>query len=161
MTTSDTIALCSALFAALSAGAALLGLKLSRDALTKAGEATATSKDIARRQGVIDLHMAWQGVNNIDTANLIGPDVINAANAISLTATLWNHDVVEKAILFQSYWTPFKDFYDSLYSCNQLVPGHRKTCRDLITSDITRAYQEMKAMEINNVPQTQIGGRTR
>lgn len=158
MNTSDVIALCSALFAALSAGAALLGLKLSRDALTKAGEATATSKDIARRQGVIELHMAWQGVNNIDVANLVGPDVINAANAISLTATLWNHDVVEKAILFQSYWTPFKDFYDSLYSCNQLIPGHRKTCRDLITSDITRAYQEMKNIEINNVPQTQIGG---
>lgn len=97
MTTSDIIALCSALFAALSAGAALFGLKLSRDALTEAGEATATSKDIARRQGVIELHMAWQGVNNIDVSNLIGPDVINAANAISLTATLWNHDVVEPA----------------------------------------------------------------
>lgn len=161
MSKSDIIALVSTLFAALSAGAALIGLKLSKDALLEAGKATAASQDIARRQGVIDLHMAWQGVNHIDTSNLIGPDVINAANAISLTATLWNHDVVEKTILFQSYWRAFKDIYDTLYSCNQLIPGQHKTCRDLITSDITRAYKELESMEIGNVSQTQIGGRTR
>ena len=161
MTTSDVIALTSAVISALSAGASLLGLKLSRDALTKSGEATAVSQDIARRQGVIDLYMAWQGINSIDTsnpANLIGPDLISAANAIGLTATLWNHDVIEKTILFQNYWQPFKDFYDSLYNCTELVPGHRKRCRDLITPDITRAYEDMRRMEIGNVSQTQLGG---
>lgn len=154
---SNTIAFWSAVFAAASAGAAIIGLILSQKALIKSGEATAVSKDIARRQGVIELHNSWKGVNAVNCANVIGPDATNAANALSLTSALWNHDVIDKNILFQSYWNAFRDLYDSLYSCNSLVPGTSKICRDLITSEITRTYLEMKALEISNVTQTQIG----
>lgn len=104
MSASDTIALAAAFFAAVSAGGALWSLILSKRALIEAGLSRAMNKDMFKRQGVIDLHMAWQSVNEIDPANLVGPDVCIAANALSLTATLWNHGVVERIILFQSYW---------------------------------------------------------
>src|SRR5688500_12046486 len=50
------------------------------------------SKQIAKRQGVIDLYESWNGVNHIDCNNLVGPDVVRAANALALTSSLWNHD---------------------------------------------------------------------
>lgn len=76
--------------------------------------------------------MAWQGINDIDENNLIGPDVVKAVNALSLTASLWNHDVIEKSILYQTYWISYKDLYDTLNGINKLVPGHKKTCRRLM-----------------------------
>lgn len=41
-----------------------------------------------RRQGVIDLHMAWQDIPEIYDKNLIGPDIVEAFNALSLTAVV-------------------------------------------------------------------------
>lgn len=158
MSTSDTIALAAAFFAAVSTGGALWSLILSKRALIEAGLSRAMNKDMFKRQGVIDLHMAWQGVNEIDPATLVGPDVCLAANALSLTATLWNHDVVERIILFQSYWKSYKALYDSL-SCDVLVPGYTtKKCRDFLTPEMLRAYEEMKDFAMERVEQTKVGG---
>ena len=53
--------------------------------------------------------MSWNNVNDIDVKNLIGPDIVKAVNALSLTASLWNHDVIEKTILYQTYWGSYKE----------------------------------------------------
>lgn len=65
-------------------------------------------------------------INAIDPENLITPDVVKAVNALELTASLWNHDVVAKEILHQSYWQSFRDLYDVLYHCNKIPPGLKK-----------------------------------
>lgn len=150
MSTSDTIASLSAVLAAGSLGVAFAALRAS-------GKATDISKDIARRQGVTELHMAWKDVNDIDPSKLVGPDVRNAINALSLTATIWNHDVIEKEILLQSYWDTFKNLYDILYSCREIVPGYKKTANDLITAEITKAYVDMKEESMKKVKQTRMG----
>jgi hypothetical protein len=149
MTTSDTIA-------AVAAGAALMSLILSSIALLMSGRAQSTTKNIARRQGVIELYKAWEGVNDIDPTKPITPDIVKAANATSLTASLWNHDVIEKQILLQSYWPAYKDIYDSLSKMDGLIPGKKVSGRSLLSSEITKVYEEMKKMELDSVRQTRI-----
>ncbi|MDO7173802.1 hypothetical protein [Mariniflexile sp. AS56] len=133
---------------------ASFSIAVSLIAVYLSGKANNTNKNMFRRQGVIDLHMAWQNINEIDEKNLIGPDVVKAVNALSLTASLWNHDVIEKSILYQTYWTSYKDLYDTLNNINELVPGHKKTCRSLMTNEITKAYEGMKNVNLSTVTQT-------
>ena len=149
MTTADIIA-------SVAAGAAVLSLILSAIALFVSGRATATTKNIARRQGVIDLYKAWEGVNDIDASKPITPDIVRAANAISLTASLWNHDVIEKQILFESYWPAYRDLYDSLYGMTGLIPGKKVSGRSLVSSEMTKVYAEMRQRELGAVRQTKL-----
>lgn len=135
---------------------ASLALFVSLVAVFLSGRANNTNKNMFRRQGVIDLHMAWQGISEIDRENLIEPDIVKAVNALSLTASLWNHDVIEKSILYQTYWTSYRDIYDTLININELVPGHKKTCRSLMTNEITKAYEGMKNADLETVTQTKL-----
>jgi len=143
-------------FETLTIVAAGISLIISITAVYLAGHANNTNKSMFKRQGVIDLHMAWQGTNEIDSNNLIGPDVIKGINALSLTASLWNHDVIEKSILYQTYWEPYKTLFEQIYAIDKLVPGHKKTCRSLITSEVIRAYEDMKRVDLETVTQTKI-----
>lgn len=135
---------------------ASLALMVSLIAVFLSGKANVTNKNMFKRQGVIDLHMAWQDIPEIDKNNLIGPDIVKAVNALSLTASLWNHDVIEKSILYQTYWTSYKDLYDTLNSIDELVPGHKKTCRSLMTNEIAKGYEGMKNVDLKTVTQTKI-----
>lgn len=133
-----------------------LSLLVSFVAVFLAGLANSTNKRMFKRQGVIDLHMAWQGVSEIDPKNLITPDIVKAVNALSLTASLWNHDVIEKPILYQTYWNSYRELYDTLYSINDLVPGQRRTCKSLLTNEITKAYIGMKNTDLETVVSTNL-----
>jgi hypothetical protein len=138
--------------------AAYLGLVMAIISLVVSLISNSRSNTLQRtmfkKGNVIDLALAWKGVNTIDPQQLITPDVVNAVNALDLTASMWNHDILEKEILMQSYWPTFRDLYDALYTCNQMPPGIKKTCRDCITADMTRAYEEMKQRQIEGVKQT-------
>lgn len=133
-----------------------LSMVISIIAAYFAGRANSLNKNIFKRQGVIDLHMAWQGISDIDPNNLVGPDVVKAVNALSLTASLWNHDVIEKSILYQSYWESYKDLYDKLYNLDVLVPGLKKTCKSLMTPEIKKAYKGMDEVDLKTVIQTNL-----
>ncbi|EFK57346.1 hypothetical protein U0038_17555 [Sphingobacterium spiritivorum] len=113
-----------------------------------------TNKKIAKRQGVIDLHNAWNNIRSISKSDLITPDIVNATNALSLTASLWNNSVMEKNILYQSYWSNFKNLYDTLASIDELVPGHNFSCKSLLTADIKSVYKEMEKIELSKVSKT-------
>lgn len=129
---------------------------ISLIAVFVAGRANSLNKNTFRRQGVIDLHMAWQGVNEINNDNLVGPDIVRGVNALALTASLWNHDVIEKNILYQTYWEPYKRLYEQLYFNDRLVPGHNRTCKSLITTEIQKAYEQMKKVDLDKVTQTKL-----
>ena len=139
----------SVVIAAIAAGISIVAVYV-------AGRANSINKNIFKRQGVIDLHIAWQNVHDINLNALIGPHVVTAVNALALTSTLWNHDVIEKNILFQTYWDPFKDLYERLYHSNELVPGHNRTCKSLITTEIQKAYEQMRKFDLDRVTQTNI-----
>lgn len=159
LTTSE-IAIMSAIMASVSAGAAVLSVFLSAKAFIRAGKAQAANKDMFKRQGVIDLHMAWQGVNAIDTADtdkIIAKDVEKASNALSLTATLWNHDIIDKQILYQLHWDDYKELYETLNGSSKIVDGYNKRCKDFISSYMSKAYEGMKTEYLNSVKQTNIG----
>ncbi|WP_172954199.1 hypothetical protein [Pedobacter ginsengisoli] len=141
-------------YEALSLVFTFLAFAVSVVAIFMAGRASVINKNMFKRQGIIDLHMAWQNVNDVDPVALIGPDVVKAVNALALTASLWNHDVIEKSILYQTYWTPYRDIYDKLVSLDSLVPGLNKSCRSLITSEIRKAYRDMSDTDLATVTQT-------
>ncbi|GAN31634.1 MAG: hypothetical protein DYG83_11670 [Candidatus Brocadia sp. AMX2] len=136
----------------------IIGIIISVWAIRKAENSNTITnelqKNMFKKDKVIDLAMAWNGINAIDPENLITPDVVKAVNALELTASLWNHDVVAKEILHQSYWQSFRDLYDVLYHCNKIPPGLKKTCRDYITKEISKAYEEIKRYDLNQVAQT-------
>ncbi|QCW99898.1 hypothetical protein FGM00_07215 [Aggregatimonas sangjinii] len=121
-----------------------------------AERATSTNKKIAKRQGVIALHMAWADIHDIDPNNLITSHVVKAINALSLTASLWNHDVIEKSILYQSYWQAYKELYDQLICIDTKLPGKGKSCKDCISEDIKKAYRLMDEALLSQVLTTKV-----
>ena len=125
-------------------GASAISAVVSVIALFMAGKASNLNKRMFKRQGIIDLHMAWKGTNIVDPKNPIAQDVVNGVNALDLTASLWNHDVIEKDILYQSYWLPFKDFYEAIRYSDTLVPKINKKLRELITPEVELVYDQMK-----------------
>lgn len=114
------------------------------------------NKKMFKREQVIDLFKSWSEVSDIDSDELITPDVLKAANALALTSTIWNHDIIEKTIIFQTYWEPFRDLYDKLYSITKCPPGLNKTCKSMISADITKAYKAMEAHQLKKIKQTNV-----
>ncbi len=127
---------------------------LANGANQLANRANDLNLNIAKRQGVFDLFLVWQNVNEIDRNKLIGPDIVKAANALGLTAMLWNHDVVEKKILYQSYWQAYRTLFDQLYYNESLVPGLKRTLKSMVSPEMQKVYDEMKSFDLARVVQT-------
>ena len=137
MASATLVAIVSAAASIISAGAAVV-------ALDRARVAREVSERMFRRQGVIDLHMAWQGVNSLDPEQAIAGDLVKAVGALELTAALWNHDIIEKLILYQSYWDSYRELVDTLSHSQVVVPEMKRRFCDFITPPVLRAYDEMR-----------------
>lgn len=121
-------------------------------------KAIITNVKIAQRQGVVDLSKAWDGVNRIpnDDTDPIVPNIVKAANALSETAAAWNHDIVDKGIIIQMYWHSYRDIYDAMYHNDRLITTLGRTYKSMVSSDVERAYQEMRTYNLNSVTQTRM-----
>ena len=98
-------------------------------------------------QQAFELHESWEGVNEIDCDNLIGPDVVRAARAMTMTASSWLNKLVDKKIIIENHFGDFETLYKELMSCDKVVPGFEKkktTCKQFVSSEMKTAYQEMK-----------------
>lgn len=98
-------------------------------------------------QQAFDLHESWKGVNEIDCARLVGPDVVRASRAMSITATSWLNGLVDKKIIVNNHFDDYQNLYLALSSCDKTVPGFErsgKKCIDFITPEIKTAYEEMR-----------------
>lgn len=118
--------------------------------------ANSTSKKIAKRQGVIDLHFAWSEISDIDFSKPVVPDIVKAVNALDLTASLWNHDIMLKPLIYQSYWISFRDLYDKIYGHDEIVAGLKHVPKSLITNEISLAYEGMKSAKLREVLTTKL-----
>lgn len=114
----------------------------SKRSATAAEHSVTTNIEMFKKQSVIDLFESWNDIRNIDPLNPITPDVVRAVRALELTASLWNHDIVKKEIIHQSFWDDFKQIYDRLSQCIE-VPKLGKTGPELLTRRVRRAYNEM------------------
>lgn len=108
-----------------------------------AEKAVSTSIEIFKKQGVIDLFESWEDLHDINPLKPITTDVVRALRALELTASLWNHDIVEKKIIHQSFWEDYKHLYDAVNRIIGEVPGLRRTGPELLTRRVSRAYKEM------------------
>jgi hypothetical protein len=117
-------------------------LKVSERSADAAEKSVTTNVEMFKRQGVIDLFESWEELRDIDPSKPITPDVVRAVRALELTASLWNHDIVKKEIIHQSFWDEFKHMHDRLTQFGQ-VPGLGKTGPELLTRRVRKAYKEM------------------
>lgn len=143
-----------------SARAAETALALNRDALAanRAGaeRSAELTKKMFLRQGVIDLHMAWQGVSDLNPNEPVVPDVVRAAAALSLTASLWNHEIVDKVILYQNYWVMFDTLFRRLDGWEKPVPHLKVPGKNLLSREIRKAYKEMAEFDLSKVDQSKL-----
>ena len=115
-----------------------------------------TSVKIAHRQGVIDLSKAWEGTSMLSDP-IIVPDLVKAVNALSETATAWNHDIIDRLIIIQLYYDSFCRIYEFIEAKREeLVPTLSKNFRMLLSSDIQKSYYDMKKLYLSQVVQTKI-----
>jgi hypothetical protein len=140
----EVIAILSALIAL---GALVVAWWARNDAAASAREAQIANelnRSIATRQGIIELHMVWLNIASIDPSNPVPVDVISAAKALDTTSSLWLSKVLDRNIILNSYWSDFKESYESISQCDQIIPEDGRKYSDLLTKEITQAYDEMQ-----------------
>lgn len=122
----------------------------SVDHVVSTESALATPHVAPQQASLADLRDAWEGVNELYARALIGPDVTKAVSAMAFTAAVWNHNQMPKEIIYDTCFTVMVDLYETLASCDQIVPGFdrpgkEKRGKDFITPDIRRCYDEMRS----------------
>lgn len=132
----------SAIIAAFAAFFAYRMLKLNERVIEQ-------SANISRRQGVIDLHHTWSDIKKIEFDKSTRESIAKAKGALSLTATLWLHDIIEKEILRQNYWESFDALFQIFNNYDQVIEGFNRTGKQMLTNEIKRAHNEMNAMTIS------------
>jgi hypothetical protein len=132
-----------------------LNAKRSADAAERSIE---TNIAMFKRQGVMDLYGAWENISDIgtDKEKVIVPDIVKAVRALDFTASLWNHDIVEREIIFQSFWEDYDKLFQKLDSMQRLIPLLNKTGQELLNIRIRRAHAEMKSHSLSAVKQTSV-----
>ena len=118
------------------------------------GYAVWKSSAAARASGVIQLHNAWEKINDINPANPVGPDVRNAVNALDLTATLWRHRGVDREIIFEQYGKTFQRLYESVLQIKTPIPGYSLTGPEVLPNHTKAVYAVLKRREAHGSDHT-------
>lgn len=96
---------------------------------------------------IFELHNSWDGINEIDCEELIGPDVTNAIRALTITSTAWLDGLVEKKVIIQNHFDDFDLVFNAMNGCEKVIPGFEKRsvkCPDLLSDEIRDSYKQMK-----------------
>ncbi len=124
--------------------------EISQKALTLNESTFATNVNMFQRQFIFELHKTWERIHDVSQETPDTEDAIKGANALTLTAAIWLHDVMDKTILHQTYGSSYIELYQSLDRIDKVLPGTTKRGRDLITDAIRTVYNQMQAK--NEVP---------
>jgi len=96
---------------------------------------------------VFALHEAWKGVNEIDCEQLIGPDVTNAARALTITASSWLNGLVDHHTIISNHFDDYELLFCVMVKCDKIVPGFERRgvkCKEFVSDEMKQAYQQMK-----------------
>ena len=96
---------------------------------------------------VFKLHESWDGVNEIDCDQLIGPDVTKACRAMTITASSWLNGLVDKDVIYQNHFEDFETLILEMEKCEKVVPGFEKKaqkCKDFVSDEMRKTYLQMK-----------------
>ena len=105
------------------------------------------SNGSANSANVFNLHQSWEGVNEVDPNRLIGPDVVNGARALGITARAWLDGLVDKKTIISSHFDDYELLFLAMKDCEAVVPGFENKgtkCKDFITSEMHAVYAQMK-----------------
>lgn len=107
-----------------------------------------TSAQTGTTDHAFALHESWNGVNEVDCKTLVGPDVVKASRAMSITATSWLSGLVDKEIIIRNHLDDYETLYTELTACGKVVPGFErtgKTGKDFVTREMKKALDEMQS----------------
>lgn len=149
--------------AATSATAARENLEIARQSVSAANRSASSSEEAAsasiamfKRQGIFELNSTWRDIHAIDGRNPITRHVIEATNALEITAAVWNHGILEQLIIHQVFWPRFKEICDTLKNSDTIVPQTNTRCRDFISVPVAKVYDQLYAFDKGNVTQTTV-----
>jgi len=108
---------------------------------------TVRNLEISKRQGLIYLYQLWFNVKDIDPSNLIVADLYRGVKALEVTASFWNHDLLDKEILHQSFCEYYKSTFHKIIQIENVIPEINKSGRDLLKKQVIEAYEGMKTLE--------------
>ena len=122
----------------------LFGLALRY--LTEHARTTSLPVSNADSANVFKLHEAWVGVNDVETAQdkLIGPDVVKANEALTITSASWRHNLVSRSIIIENYYDSYKLLCEKLKDSETVVPGFEyngKKCKDFISLEMIQTLR--------------------
>lgn len=94
---------------------------------------------------MFELAHIWDEICEIDCNNIVIPDLVKATDAMKLTATAWNDNIIDKNIILANHYDDFKTLYNQISTCENTVEGYNnKKCKDFINYRIKNAYIAMQ-----------------
>jgi len=105
------------------------------------------SDNSSGHEHVFKLHESWEGVNEIDCDQLIGPDVTKATRSMTITASSWLNGLVDKAVIIQNHFDDYETLILEMEKCEKVVPGYEKKnlrCKDFVSDEMRTTYLQMK-----------------
>lgn len=105
-------------------------------------QANKQAKLIAMQSHVVTLFEYWKGVHAIDPQNPVDTHVVQALNILAFTATVWNHNIADRQLVYEDYWDSYKNLYESI-ALIPLMNRFSKSGKELLKKGVIRAYNEM------------------
>lgn len=98
-----------------------------------------------KRKHLFDFHYLWDDIEAINSREFDEtdiPDLIKVVNNLSLTALIWNSEIIDRNIIIQSFSQLFVYHYRSLDN-DRIIPVLNKQFREYLTPEITKAFNEI------------------
>lgn len=113
---------------------------------------------LSQRQLFLDIWPRLVGLNEIDPAKPVGPDVINAVNVLELVALCWEGGMVDSGVIRRAFGEVFLRFYDNIMKVPNLG-NPNKSGSDMIRENpsIGKLYKQLQEEAINRNALTPVG----
>lgn len=105
---------------------------------------------------IFPLHNEWEKYPGIDWNNPYANEeaLRQAANLLGMMARLWKHKVIDREILYEFYWSQFKEIYDKLSNLKtQKLSGIDVTPSQLVDDyDVQDTFKAMEKRDREGKP---------
>ncbi|MCP4049636.1 MAG: hypothetical protein GY730_02905 [bacterium] len=129
---------CALLFTVAAFVGLIWNIKLQRQTLDE-------QIKISKQRYFFDFHRIWENIDFVDTShiNLNICNFVKVVNNLSLTALIWNNEIMEHKIMLETFGRFFMDHYERLDNSQYIVDLQRES-RSYLTPDIKKTYDAIK-----------------
>lgn len=100
-------------------------------------------KNVAKNK-MFELAAEWKNLSEIDPNNIVVPDLVKGIQAMKLTASAWNENIVDKNVIKANHFDDYETLYLQISGSDNLVPGYTsKKLSNFIDKNLQKTYLEM------------------